>query len=99
MSSSGAAQIAACVGGAAFVGAAVVRASFPKLTNPGSKPPVFAEAGACRVRFPAGPAAQVYFPTTATRAEAADSYTYMRPAALAALSRTVGKPEWLFRLF
>ena len=103
MSFGGAAQIAASVAGAGVAGAvvvaAVVRASFPKLTNPGSMPPIFAEVGACRVRFPTGPAAQVYFPTTATQAEAADSYAYMRPAALAAMCRTLRKPEWLFELF
>jgi dienelactone hydrolase len=100
MSFSGVAlQIAASVAGAVVVGAAVVRASFPKLNNAGSKAPIFADAGACRVRFPAGPAAQVYFPTAATRAEAANSYAYMRPAALVAMCRTLRKPIWLFKLF
>lgn len=92
-------NIAVSVVGAAVVGAAIVRVSFPKLRNSGSKPPIFAGVGACRVRFPAGPAAQIYFPTTATWEEAAESYAYMRPAALAALCHTVRKPQWLFKLF
>eukprot|EP00947_MAST-08B_sp_MAST-8B-sp1_P002798 g2798.t1 len=84
------------------VGAAAYIRSFPRLTvtsGPRDKGKGVASAAAMRVRFAGGPAAQVYYPTSAAADDCATSYPYMRPAALSGLAEAVAKPEWVFKLF